>query len=65
MGQQAMIPHANSQAAGHPPHDYGKQECLPGEEKYRGQRGDVKRHHKRCDAPVDRLRKGFVTLPEI
>ncbi len=60
--QQAVITHADAEAARNPPHHDGHDEGFPGEEKYSGKCTEVKTDHDEYNAPVNRLRESFVVL---
>jgi hypothetical protein len=62
MGKQAVIAHANAQAAGNPPHHQAKDQGLPGKEENSGQGAQMESDHDGGDAPVDGLMKGAVVL---
>ena len=50
--QQAVIAHADAQAAGNPPQEHRDEECLPGEEEQCGDRANVKCGHETRRNPV-------------
>ena len=55
MGQQAMVAHSDSEAAGNPPEKRSKNQILPTEEEQSGDSSDVEHRHKeRCD-PIDSI----------
>src|SRR5690349_6582502 len=55
--EQAMVAHADAQASRDPPKNDGQSEGLPGEEKQRCDRADVKGQHERGRRPIDGFRK--------
>jgi hypothetical protein len=57
MREQPVVAHTDTQARSHPPQNYRDKERFPGEEKQRGDRAQVKQHHKRGRDPIH-----FVTL---
>src|ERR1700722_20625798 len=44
--EQAVVSHANAQAAGNPPQEHRDKQCLPGEEKQSGHGSYVKQSHE-------------------
>src|ERR1700675_2234559 len=65
MGQQAMVAHADAQAAANPPHNETYDKGLPGEEKHGGKRAQVQTHHDQGDAPINWLLKSSILFEEI
>ncbi len=45
VGEQAMIAHADPEAAGNPPHDDGQDQCFPGEEEDSAKGREMKPNH--------------------
>src|SRR3954447_16570771 len=57
MSQQAVIAHADAEAAGDVPEDCRQSQRLPGEKEECSHSTDVEGHHEGCGDPTDRLRK--------
>ena len=57
-----MIAHADSQAAGNPPHDDTENQGLPGEKEEGTQCAEVQRDHDGGHTPIDWLTKGAVIV---
>src|SRR5437870_4549365 len=51
--KQAVIAHADSQAAGNPPQEHGNEKCLPGKKEDCCDRADVERQHESGCDPVN------------
>ena len=53
MSEQAMVAHADAEAARNPPQEAGNEKCLPGKEEQRCNCADVKGPHKNGRDPVN------------
>ena len=62
MRKQAVIAHADAEAAGNPPHDDGEDQGLPGEKEEGAEGAEMQADHDGGHAPVDGLVKGAVVL---
>src|SRR5262249_46695956 len=64
VSEQAVIPHADAQAARNPPQKDGNEECLPGEHEQRRDGAHVKCCHEKSCELADRFSKRAITLKE-
>src|SRR6202795_4203171 len=62
MRKQAMVAHANAQAAGNPPHEEAKNQGLPGEKEKSPEGAEMQTNHDGGHAPIDGLMKGAVII---
>jgi hypothetical protein len=53
MSEQAMIPHADAEAAGNPPQEAGYEKCLPGKEEQGCNCAYMKGPHEYGSDPID------------
>jgi hypothetical protein len=62
MGQQPVIAHADSHAAGQPPKKNGDGNVFPAKHEQGCNRADMECQHEKRSGPVDGLLKGTVSL---
>src|SRR5579859_5516691 len=62
MRKQAVIAHADAQAAGNPPHEEAKNKGLPGEKKESAESAEMQTDHDGGHTPIDRLMERAVVL---
>src|SRR5215472_620598 len=62
MGEQAVITHADAEAAGDPPQQHSHKKCFPGKHEKRGYGAEVKSHHEKHCELADGFSERAVTL---
>ena len=64
MSEQAVVTHADAQAARNPPEKQGDEEGFPGEEEESGNGAEMEQSHKRGGDPIDFVvaRVGFAEV---
>lgn len=60
MREEAVVAHANAEAAGDPPQEHGDEEGLPMKHEERGDSADVERDHDEESDPDDGLGEGSI-----